>query len=67
MSATQVMAKRKARSQTANLFDSRPLKVGNRLNPGACRWSVIHCCKALDKSHKFASDLIAIEGLSKKL
>jgi hypothetical protein len=27
-------------------FDSRPLKVGNRLDPGACRWSVTHCWKA---------------------
>ncbi len=31
-------------------FDSRPLKVRNRPNPGAGRWSTIHRWKALDKS-----------------
>ncbi len=48
-------------------FDSRPLKVGNRLDPGACKWSATHHWKALDKSYKFALDLIPIEGLNKKL
>jgi hypothetical protein len=48
-------------------FDSRPLKVGNRPDPGACKWSAIHRWKALDESYKFASDLIPIGGLSKKL
>jgi hypothetical protein len=32
-----------------------------------CRWSATHCWKALKESYKFASDLIPIEGLSKKL
>jgi hypothetical protein len=26
-------------------FDSRPLKVGNQLDSGACRWSATHCWK----------------------
>jgi hypothetical protein len=48
-------------------FDSRPLKVGNRPNPDACRCSGTHRWKALDKSYNFASDLIPIRGLNKKL
>jgi hypothetical protein len=48
-------------------FDSRPLKVGNRPDPGACRWSANHHWKALDKSYKFASNLIPIGGLNKEL
>ncbi len=35
-------------------FDSRPLKVGNRPDPGACRWSATHHWKALKESYKFA-------------
>jgi hypothetical protein len=58
-SATQVMAKRRA--------ESRPLKVGNRPDSDAWRWSATHCWKALEESYKFTSDLIPIEGLSKKL
>jgi len=46
---------------------SRPLKVGNRLDPGVCRWSATHHWKALNESYKFASDLIPIRGLSKEL
>jgi hypothetical protein len=48
-------------------FDSWPLKVKNRPNPGAYRWSVTRCWKALDESYKFALDLIPIGGLSKEL
>jgi hypothetical protein len=48
-------------------FDSQPLKVGNRFDPDACRWSVTNHWKALDESYKFASDLIPIGRLSKKL
>jgi hypothetical protein len=48
-------------------FDSRPLKVGNRSNPGAYRWSAINFWKALDESYKFALDLIPIGGLGKEL
>jgi hypothetical protein len=47
-------------------FDSRPLKVGNWPDPGACRRSATHCWKALKESYKFASNLIPIEGLSKE-
>ncbi len=45
-------------------FDSRALKVGNRPDPGVCKWSATHPWKALDESYKFASDLIPIRGLS---
>jgi hypothetical protein len=48
-------------------FDFRPLKVGNRPNPGACRQSATHHWKALEESYKFSLDLIPIKGLSKKL
>ncbi len=48
-------------------FDSRPLKVGNRPDPGVFRWSATHRWKALKESYKFASDLIPIEGLGKEL
>jgi len=48
-------------------FHSRLLKVGNRPNPGACKWSVAHRWKALEESYKFSSDLISIGGLSKEL
>jgi hypothetical protein len=48
-------------------FDSRPQKVGNRPNPGLCRWSATHHWKALEKSYKFASYLILIRGLSREL
>jgi hypothetical protein len=48
-------------------FDSWPLKVGNRPDPGVFRWSVTHHWKALKESYKFASDLIPIGGLSKEL
>jgi hypothetical protein len=34
-------------------FDSRPLKVGNRLDPGVCRWSATYRWKALKESYKF--------------
>jgi hypothetical protein len=48
-------------------FDSRPLKVGNQPNPGACRQSATHLWKVLNKGYNFISDLIAIEGLQRKL
>jgi hypothetical protein len=48
-------------------FDSRPLKVRNWPDLGACGWNVIHCWKSLKESYKFASNLISIEGLSKEL
>jgi hypothetical protein len=48
-------------------FDSRPLKVGNRPNPGVFRESATHRWKALKESYKFALELIPIGGLSKEL
>jgi len=48
-------------------FDSRPLKVGNRPDPGVCKWSVTHRWKALEESYNFALDFIPIGGLSKEL
>ncbi len=48
-------------------FDSRPLKVGNRPDPDACRGSSTHHQKALNKSYNSASDLVPIRGLSKEL
>jgi hypothetical protein len=59
-------AKKKGRESNWQ-FDSRPLKVGNRLDPDVCRWNATHRWKALKESYKFALDLIPIEGLSKKL
>jgi hypothetical protein len=46
---------------------SRPLKVGNRPDPGACMQSATCRWKALEESYKFALDLIPIGGLSKEL
>jgi len=48
-------------------FDSQPLKVGNRPDPGVCRWSATHCWKNFKESYKFALDLVSIGGHSKKL
>jgi hypothetical protein len=48
-------------------FDSRPLKVKNRPDPGVCRWSATHCWKALKESYKFSLNLVLIEGWSDKL
>jgi hypothetical protein len=48
-------------------FNSQPLKVGNRPDPGVCGGSATHRWKALKESYKFASDLVSIGGLSKKL
>jgi hypothetical protein len=48
-------------------FDSRPLKVGNRPDPGVCKWSATHHWKDLKESYKFSLDLIPIGGLSKEL
>jgi hypothetical protein len=58
----------KKKGQESNWqFESRPLKVRNRPNPGACRCSATHRWKAFDKSYKFASDLVPIGGLGKEL
>jgi hypothetical protein len=58
----------KKKGQESNWqFDSRPLKVENQLDPGACRWNATYHWKALNESYKFALDLIPIGCLSKKL
>jgi hypothetical protein len=59
-------AKKKGRESIWQ-FDSRPLKIGNRPDPDACRWSAANHWKALDESYKFALDLIPIGGLGKEL
>jgi len=59
--------KRKKGRESNWQFDSRPLKVGNRPDPGVCKWSATHCWKALKESYKFASDLVPIGGRSEKL
>jgi hypothetical protein len=48
-------------------FDSRPLKVGNRLDSLAFKWRETYHWKALDKGYNFALDHISIGGLHKKL
>ncbi len=48
-------------------FDSQPLKVGNRPNPGVWRYSATHHWKVFDHGYKFASNLIVIGGLQRKL
>jgi hypothetical protein len=48
-------------------FDSQPLKVRNRPDFLACRKPTTYRWKALDKGYNFASDLVAIGGLHKKL
>ncbi len=64
-SAAQVMFERRDGSQTGSLI-SRPLKVGNRLDPGVCRWSVKHRWKALEESYNFGLDLVPIWARGKK-
>jgi hypothetical protein len=48
-------------------FDSRPLKVGNWLDPGVYRWNVTHPWKALKENYKFFIDFVPIGGWSEKL
>jgi len=48
-------------------FDSRPLKIDNRLHFLAWRWHATYRWKALDKGYNFASYLTSIEGLKTKL
>jgi hypothetical protein len=58
----------KKKGQESNWqFDSRPPKVENRPNPGACRWSGTHYWKALNEGYNLALNLIEIGGLHKKL
>jgi len=48
-------------------FDSRPLKVENRLDFLVHMWSVTYHWKAFNKGYNFALDLTLIEGLHIKL
>jgi hypothetical protein len=48
-------------------FDSQPLKVRNRPDPSACRWSATHRWKALEESYNFGLDLVPIRAWGKKL
>ncbi len=48
-------------------FDSRPLKVGNRPNPGVCSWNEAHHWKSLEDNYNFALDHIPIGGQSWEL
>jgi len=48
-------------------FDSRPLKVGNQPNLGACRWNATHHWKALEESYNFGLDLVPIRVWGEKL
>jgi hypothetical protein len=48
-------------------FDSQPLKVKNRPDFGACRWSATHRWKALDESYNFVLDLVPIRVRNEKL
>jgi hypothetical protein len=48
-------------------FDSRPLKVGNRLAPDVRFGSSIRRWKDLDEGYNFGSDLVAIRGRGEEL
>jgi hypothetical protein len=41
-------------------IDSRPLKVGNRLDFLVCRWHATYRWKALNKGYNFSLDLTSI-------
>jgi hypothetical protein len=48
-------------------FDSWPLKVKNRFDPSACRWSATHRWKDLEESYNFGLDLVPIRAQGEKL
>jgi len=48
-------------------FDSQPLKVRNRPDSSACRWSATHRWKALDESYNFGLDLVPIRVQGEEL
>jgi hypothetical protein len=45
-------------------FDFQPLKVKNRPELDACKWSAIHRWKVINESYKFALDLVPIGDMS---
>jgi hypothetical protein len=65
-STAQVMAKKKAESQTSNLTPDHQ-KSGNWPDPEACRWIATCRWKDLDESYKFALNIIPIRGLGNEL
>ncbi len=58
---------RKKGQESNSQFDSRPLKVRNRPDPGVCRQSATRRWKALKESYKFSLELIPTGGLGKEL
>jgi len=48
-------------------FDSRPLKVENRPDSGACRWSATHRWKAFEDNYNFGLNLVLIWVWGEKL
>jgi hypothetical protein len=60
------MAKKKTKSLISS-FTPDHKKVGNRPDFLACRWHLTYRWKTLKKKYNFASNLISIEGLHKKL
>ncbi len=65
ISETQVMAKRRARSQTGSLILGTKSQESTDLL--ACRWCVTYHWKTLDKGYNFALNCIIIKGLHEKL
>ncbi len=57
----------KERLRVKLAINSRPPKVGKRLDPQVYKWSATCHWKAFDESYKFASNLIPIGGLGKEL
>jgi hypothetical protein len=56
------------KSQKSNCqFDSRPLKIKNRLDFLACKWRATYHWKNFKDDYNFASNLISIRGLHAKL
>jgi len=48
-------------------FDSWPLKVENRPDPGVCRSNATHRWKALEESYNFGLDFVPIQARGEKL
>jgi hypothetical protein len=67
-STAQVMGKQRVGSQTASLtFDSRPLKVRNRLLFDVASRNATWSWKALDKSYNFGSKFVPIRVWGEEL
>ncbi len=57
----------KKRLRVNGQFDSRPLKVKNRLKLRVCMWHGTYHWKAFNKGYNFAKNFASIRGLHKKL